>query len=127
LPFTCRYFYFLRFVLPHACYTFFFYLSCDLRTLHSFPTRRSSDLRVAGIRTVHPHHYYTAVSFNLKKLLHGCHPYSEIGRHPWRDRKSTRLNSSHVKISYAVFCLKKKKNNYVDQLPHFAYLNSNQT
>src|SRR3989442_6798021 len=28
-----------------------------------------------------------------------------------RDRKSTRLNSSHVRISYAVFCLKKKKNN----------------
>src|SRR5436305_4830820 len=33
-------------------------------------------------------------------------------RHHWRnseDRKSTRLNSSHVRISYAVFCLKKKK------------------
>src|SRR5260221_9510539 len=29
-----------------------------------------------------------------------------------RDRKSTRLNSSHTVISYAVFCLKKKKNNY---------------
>src|SRR5690606_41799147 len=28
------------------------------------------------------------------------------------DRKSTRLNSSHVKISYAVFCLKKKTNDY---------------
>src|SRR5438067_3506378 len=28
-----------------------------------------------------------------------------------RDRKSTRLNSSHVSISYAVFCLKKKTNN----------------
>src|SRR5690625_3918116 len=28
---------------------------------------------------------------------------------PFRDRKSTRLNSSHVAISYAVFCLKKKK------------------
>src|SRR5579872_7562466 len=27
----------------------------------------------------------------------------------WQDRKSTRLNSSHVRISYAVFCLKKKK------------------
>src|SRR3712207_6965250 len=27
----------------------------------------------------------------------------------WRDRKSTRLNSSHVNISYAVFCLTKKK------------------
>src|SRR6266403_3458660 len=29
---------------------------------------------------------------------------------PGGDRKSTRLNSSHVEISYAVFCLKKKKN-----------------
>src|SRR5436309_135811 len=29
-----------------------------------------------------------------------------------RDRKSTRLNSSHVKISYAVFCLKKKKKKF---------------
>src|SRR5699024_11381357 len=32
------------------------------------------------------------------------------GRQVARDRKSTRLNSSHVSISYAVFCLKKKKN-----------------
>src|SRR3712207_8978393 len=30
----------------------------------------------------------------------------------WRDRKSTRLNSSHANISYAVFCLKKKKKPY---------------
>src|SRR5207249_5666891 len=30
-----------------------------------------------------------------------------------RDRKSTRLNSSHVSISYAVFCLKKKKKNKI--------------
>src|SRR5690554_7743277 len=29
------------------------------------------------------------------------------------DRKSTRLNSSHVRISYAVFCLKKKKRNHI--------------
>src|SRR3712207_6881061 len=29
----------------------------------------------------------------------------------WQDRKSTRLNSSHANISYAVFCLKKKKKN----------------
>src|SRR5256885_8168073 len=29
--------------------------------------------------------------------------------HRWSDRKSTRLNSSHLVISYAVFCLKKKK------------------
>src|SRR5690554_7164560 len=32
-----------------------------------------------------------------------------IVAHIWGDRKSTRLNSSHVRISYAVFCLKKKK------------------
>src|SRR6266496_4829999 len=31
-----------------------------------------------------------------------------------RDRKSTRLNSSHVEISYAVFCLKKKKNTEIE-------------
>src|SRR5258705_232886 len=30
----------------------------------------------------------------------------------WIDRKSTRLNSSHLGISYAVFCLKKKKNTF---------------
>src|SRR2546426_5995548 len=30
--------------------------------------------------------------------------------HQFQDRKSTRLNSSHLVISYAVFCLKKKKN-----------------
>src|SRR2546430_11541575 len=39
------------------------------------------------------------------------------------DRKSTRLNSSHSQISYAVFCLKKKKKKQIDQqntspLPH---------
>src|SRR5215475_10913719 len=33
-----------------------------------------------------------------------------------RDRKSTRLNSSHVKISYAVFCLKKKKKKKIDYI-----------
>src|SRR5687768_17643594 len=35
-------------------------------------------------------------------------PYSSASR-GWQDRKSTRLNSSHGYISYAVFCLKKKK------------------
>src|SRR3712207_7142796 len=34
-----------------------------------------------------------------------------LGRLPPPDRKSTRLNSSHANISYAVFCLKKKKKN----------------
>src|SRR5947209_8953565 len=49
--------------------------------------------------------------------LAGCRPRARCrdytdGRHSfwcWQDRKSTRLNSSHANISYAVFCLKKKK------------------
>src|SRR5438874_7382762 len=58
-----------------------------------------------------------------------------VGREPSRaptDRKSTRLNSSHVEISYAVFCLKKKKkkmkkieksidNNKDTRYPHDSY------
>src|SRR5690606_41394024 len=42
---------------------------------------------------------------HLHRSLGRAHPHH--GRQ--EDRKSTRLNSSHVKISYAVFCLKKKK------------------
>src|SRR3712207_8743010 len=36
--------------------------------------------------------------------------------HPERDRKSTRLNSSHANISYAVFCLKKKNRPHLDSV-----------
>src|SRR4051794_41718224 len=39
---------------------------------------------------------------------------AEIAHRPVRDRKSTRLNSSHPSISYAVFCLKKKKFNEIN-------------
>src|SRR3712207_8708092 len=50
-------------------------------------------------------------------LMHGAVPveglseFFGIERWPAGDRKSTRLNSSHANISYAVFCLKKKKSN----------------
>src|SRR5207247_9599103 len=37
-----------------------------------------------------------------------------FGRNPFADRKSTRLNSSHEWISYAVFCLKKKNKTYIN-------------
>src|SRR5688572_32323397 len=45
-----------------------------------------------------------------RRVDNGGHP-RERGRIEWmeEDRKSTRLNSSHSQISYAVFCLKKKK------------------
>src|SRR2546428_9856620 len=39
-----------------------------------------------------------------------------------RDRKSTRLNSSHDQISYAVFCLKKKKRTHTDRTPVHRYV-----
>src|SRR5690606_40525963 len=48
--------------------------------------------------------------------FNNMHPDSgrEFGLLENLDRKSTRLNSSHVKISYAVFCLKKKKDKYTN-------------
>src|SRR5437660_8818938 len=50
------------------------------------------------------------ISSTARRTLGTC-PFVEAfgrGRQDLRDRKSTRLNSSHVAISYAVFCLKKK-------------------
>src|SRR5690349_23077757 len=44
----------------------------------------------------------------------------EGARGEGRDRKSTRLNSSHVEISYAVFCLKKKKKKNITMQVHKA-------
>src|SRR5256885_8843554 len=47
-------------------------------------------------------------------------PHDRYGPNPHRrhrDRKSTRLNSSHLVISYAVFCLKKKKTKYNPSYP----------
>src|SRR2546430_13617410 len=41
--------------------------------------------------------------------------------HAVRDRKSTRLNSSHSQISYAVFCLKKKKKHHNQLHPHYEF------
>src|SRR3712207_7062620 len=41
-----------------------------------------------------------------------CRPLGDAHELQRQDRKSTRLNSSHANISYAVFCLKKKKSEY---------------
>src|SRR5438045_6057437 len=76
---------------------FFFSCYCDLRDLHSFPTRRSSDLEAAG--RLRPH-VRDDTSGNGRTMIVAVQQ---------QDRKSTRLNSSHLGISYAVFCLKKKK------------------
>src|SRR5436305_4628116 len=91
---------------PPFCYRCRFFSSyhCLPLDLHSFPTRRSSDLPstfrdLADVDGVLPR--TQAARFSAALM--------ELGAVAARDRKSTRLNSSHVRISYAVFCLKKKK------------------
>src|SRR5438045_6978122 len=89
--------------------SFSFYCSCDHRDLHSFPTRRSSDLERRDHQPV----------AELSQVLQERELFVALGGvlgHRARlestsDRKSTRLNSSHLGISYAVFCLKKKNSN----------------
>src|SRR5437762_6687090 len=86
---------------------FFFKGSSAHRDLHSFPTRRSSDLLHVGVHA-------PSDALDLHRLG-ATHPLAiDIDRPratELEDRKSTRLNSSHRCISYAVFCLKKKKHN----------------
>src|SRR3712207_7762078 len=50
-------------------------------------------------------------------LRHGSTPLSPTDSPASLDRKSTRLNSSHANISYAVFCLKKKTSHYTTTTP----------
>src|SRR5690606_41917139 len=72
----------------------------------TFPTRRSSDLVYLFDNGLAPYFSY-AESFQPQV----SDPSTSLGGVPFKptDRKSTRLNSSHVKNSYAVSCLKKKK------------------
>src|SRR6202040_4262785 len=55
--------------------------------------------------------YTTLFRSNYTEQVESHNPaLTASGLAVWGDRKSTRLNSSHMSISYAVFCLKKKKN-----------------
>src|SRR5437899_10255258 len=88
--------------IPVAGPLLVFYSYADHRNLHSFPTRRSSDLNPIAV--------LVAKDF-LKRddFFRGLQGRNEEGNDgETQDRKSTRLNSSHLGISYAVFCLKKK-------------------
>src|SRR5205814_10050922 len=96
------------------------------RALHSFPTRRSSDLPELGVRapksTQRKRGSLEVLRLALVNLYRGggdAQRYLLAGpglllttrgsfQRAQPDRKSTRLNSSHLGISYAVFCLKKK-------------------
>src|SRR5439155_14361744 len=104
---------------------FFFYWLVDHPDLHSFPTRRSSDLQMMGV-PAEDRPYVRQLAEKLLYIGRGEHDRMPILTEGMKgmveyvsplvdermvrpDRKSTRLNSSHVAISYAVFCLKKKK------------------
>src|SRR5438045_9147960 len=80
--------------------TFLFYSYTTLLHLHPFPTRRSSDLLVAP----------ALAAWELYRRRATARQALALAAAPVElDRKSTRLNSSHLGISYAVFCLKKKR------------------
>src|SRR5690606_41413034 len=98
----------------HTPFSFNPLLSRRLR--HPFPTRRSSDLvsRHDQIFLVLSGHvggqgFSVATNEAANPVYQMMADYQGRGQTAKsEDRKSTRLNSSHVKISYAVFCLKKK-------------------
>src|SRR5207249_10429586 len=101
--------------------TFFLSRHVQLSVLHSFPTRRSSDLRhfviVRQVLVAFVRHCgqtrkgSQATTLLMRMVLFSRRFLSCLAR--FKDRKSTRLNSSHVSISYAVFCLKKKTTNNI--------------
>src|SRR5438876_6012539 len=91
---------------------FLFSVSCDPRDLHSFPTRRSSDLGAFAAYAFSRFRFKGRRFGMMALLLIQMFPqFGAIAAIYLLDRKSTRLNSSHPSISYAVFCLKKKINN----------------
>src|SRR5688500_19192382 len=88
------------------------------RGKHTFPTRRSSDLvdevgaaaaEEHALRRAKPSHPHPEPKTSSERDRGGRRRDDGDARDQARDRKSTRLNSSHLVNSYAVFCLKKKK------------------
>src|SRR5438034_3867229 len=99
-----------------------FSCSLDHRDLPSFPTRRSSDLcqEVTPDLVVFRQEVFDDFLSHEPVILRRSGRMDLDNRPigpPTRDRKSTRLNSSHTVISYAVFCLKKKKNRENNKTP----------
>src|SRR5204862_7409499 len=83
--------------------------SSDRPYSHSLPTRRSSDLPTGARGRRRGWSPSGAGGTRRPPPVPARTPATTRRGGTPRDRKSTRLNSSHVEISYAVFCLKKKK------------------
>src|SRR5437773_8293981 len=77
----------------HACFIFFFF----------------NDTATTEIYTLSLHDALPIFPTGVEKPRLDFYAYRHVVCRRSRDRKSTRLNSSHITISYAVFCLKKKK------------------
>src|SRR5699024_12719514 len=97
------------------------------RSLHSFPTRRSSDLfpdpqihivvpavRHGGVKV--RCRFFRLSKFKVHRSAAEIYVRIFLQLQHIRDRKSTRLNSSHVSISHAVSCLR-KKTRHIDAAP----------
>src|SRR5690606_40847993 len=89
-----------------------FYPCSIASSLRACPTRRSAELGAEPCARppggLAAHRTGTGGGADPAGAPSGCRCTSGPGAAASLDRKSTRLNSSHVKISYAVFCLKKK-------------------
>src|SRR5690606_39426540 len=99
----------MRCVNPQGCQVFRFKQPNDEDYEHDFLWRHYDALPERGRIGIHNRSHYEYVlvckvhpEYILKERLPGIRKVNDITE---EDRKSTRLNSSHVKISYAVFCL----------------------
>src|SRR3712207_4230414 len=97
-------------------------LEAGLRSPDAFTLRRCQIL-LASSRGENAYQIARSLGCNPQTVRNAIHAFNEEGLpgalqrgskrpHTIQDRKSTRPNSSHANISYAVFCLKKKKNRY---------------
>src|SRR5438552_19085179 len=92
--------YSLLFLHPRHSFFFFFFNATAPTAIYTLSLHDALPICLFRVRTLEPDHH-------RHPDAHLLHRGEEGGRQG--DRKSTRLNSSHQIISYAVFCLKKKK------------------
>src|SRR2546422_4057960 len=92
-------------------------------TLFPYTTLFRSREKRPGAGSMRAHSILGTVRAARSHSSRGAPPAPAAGaRSAARDRKSTRLNSSHGYISYAVFCLKKKKPHTTDRATHDPHL-----
>src|SRR5256885_4149235 len=94
---------------PPLCSVFFFFFFNDTATTEIYTLSLHDALPIYPLADVLAAHGFACRLLDV--VGHGASSVGMSRKSSSRDRKSTRLNSSHLVISYAVFCLKKKKKN----------------